>query len=71
MSGTKAGSAKGQATIRKKYGVDKDGKSLMHKRAGIKGGATTPSKPRGFAANPERASAAGKIGGKISRRPQK
>jgi general stress protein YciG len=71
MSGSKAGSAKAQITIKNKYGLDEHGKSIMHKRAGTLGGAAVPSAPRGFAANKERASAAGKIGGRISRKPKK
>lgn len=68
MVGTKAGAAKGQESIRKKYGVDEFGKSIMHSKAGTKSGKMKPSKPRGFAARPDLASSLGKLGGKKSKR---
>lgn len=71
MSGTKAGAAKAQQTIKTKYGVTDDGKSAMHQRAGIEGSKHTPSESRGFAGNRELASTAGKIGGRISRKRKK
>lgn len=71
MSGSKEGAAKAQRTIAEKYGKDANGKSKMHQKAGIKGGSTVPSSPRGFAANPELAKEMGKIGGKLGKRKKK
>lgn len=55
------------ATIRDRYGVTKDGKSIQHVQAGYKGG-TAPHESRYFRSNPDMASAAGRIGGLKSRR---
>lgn len=69
MAGTKAGGAKAAITNNQRYGKDfypkigKKGADAWNKRnkKGI-------AKPRGFAANPELASKAGRVGGTISRR---
>jgi general stress protein YciG len=71
MSGSKEGAAKAQATIRKKYGLTPDGKSVHHTKAGSRGGSTKPAGLRGFAADPERASKAGKLGGSLGKRGKK
>ena len=65
MSGTLAGGKLAAKTNKEKYG---DG---FYKRIGSTGGATATTKPKGFAANHERAVAAGRIGGSISRRTKK
>ena len=43
----------------------------FYKDIGLKGGTAIKTKPGGFAADPELASRAGKIGGAISRRGKK
>ena len=68
MSGTKDGAAKAKLTRLKKFGLDKNGKSIQHKIAGVKGGGAQRYDLRGFAADPELASIAGKKGGQISRK---
>ena len=60
MSGTKAGGQKTAETNKLKYGND------YYRRIGKIGGSRRVVK--GFATNPELASRAGKIGGRISRR---
>lgn len=63
MAQTKAGALAAQETIRAKYGV-KDGKSLMHVKAGKKGGSAVHTRPVGFAAMTiEERSEAGRKGG--------
>lgn len=62
MSGTKAGGLKAAMKNKKLHGDD------FYRIIGSKGGQQKPSKPRGFAANPELASIAGAKGGRISRR---
>lgn len=64
MAQTKAGAKNAQETIRAKYGVDEEGKSLLHIKAGQKGGAAYHSKPVGFLAmSPEQRKEAGRKGG--------
>ena len=60
MSGTKAGSVKAIQTIKENYGSD------FFVKIGSLGGKVCV--PKGFAMSKERASAAGRKGGKISRR---
>ena len=60
MSGTKAGSQKAVATTKQKHGAD------FFKKIGKIGGQASGT--GGFYGNPERASRAGKIGGKLGRR---
>ena len=60
MAGTKAGGIKATATNIERYGKD------FYKRIGHKGGKA--GKTGGFAADPELASRAGRIGGKKSSR---
>lgn len=64
MSGTRNGGIKTAATMKRTYGED------YYRRIGHLGGmaATASGKKRGFAANPELAKEAGRIGGKLSRR---
>lgn len=62
MAGTKEGARKARETNYKTHGPD------FYRRIGSKGGQQNPSKPRGFAANPELAKIAGAKGGRISRR---
>lgn len=62
MPGNKIGGLKARETNFKKYGKE------FYRIIGSKGGQQKPSKPRGFAANPELARAAGAKGGRISRR---
>ena len=50
------------AKNKQKYGKD------YYRRIGAMGGKAVHTKPRGFAANPELAREAGRIGGLISRR---
>lgn len=59
---TKIGAAKAVQTIKDRHGED------FFKNIGASGGSAPTTKPKGFAANRERAVAAGKIGGTISRR---
>jgi hypothetical protein len=75
MPGTKAGAAKAKQTIINRYGVDQDGKSLLHKRVGAEGGKVSVG--GGFAhdgigsdglTGRERASIVGAKGGKAKRR---
>lgn len=64
MAQTKDGAKAAQETIKAKYGFTKDGKSIMHIRAGKKGGAAYHSKPVGFLAmSPEQRKEAGRKGG--------
>ena len=68
MAQTKAGGAKTAATNKERYGED------FYQRIGKLSNASWEKngrKPRGFAANPELASAAGIIGGRKSRRRSK
>lgn len=63
MSGTEEGGKKAAETNKQRYGAD------WYAKIGEMGGKTLPSTPRGFAAmSPEKRSAAGKIGGRKSRR---
>ena len=69
MGGTTQGGHQASQTNKQRYGED------YYKRIGIKGGKVGGpeyqkggSKPTGFAANIERAKAAGSIGGRISRK---
>lgn len=62
MAGTITGAKKATETIKKKYGAD------YYRQLGHKGGSAITNKPRGFAANPELAKRAGRIGGKKSKR---
>lgn len=62
MAGTPAGGKKAAVTNRQKQGAD------FYARIGKKGGAVPTTKPKGFAANPQLASTAGKKGGTKSRR---
>lgn len=64
MAGTKAGAAKAKQTNMKRYG------NTFFAEIGGKGGKVKGVK-KGFAANPERARAAGKVGGARSRRGKK
>lgn len=57
MAGTLEGGKKCAATNLEKYGSD------FYARIGRMGGSTKTDKPKGFAANIERARAAGRIGG--------
>lgn len=61
MSGTRVGGKKAAETNKKRYGKD------FYKKIGAKGGKKTGVK-KGFAANPELASKAGRKGGRKSRR---
>lgn len=65
MSGTLAGGLKAAMKNKELHGKD------FYRIIGSKGGQQIPSRPRGFAANPELAKAAGAKGGKISRRTGK
>lgn len=60
MAGTRAGGLKAAATNIERYGKD------FYEKMGRKGGSNGTT--GGFAANPELASRAGKIGGKKSKR---
>ena len=60
MAGTRIGGMKAKATNRMRYGLD------FYRHIGRKGGLS--SRGGGFAANRELAVAAGKKGGKVSRR---
>lgn len=60
MPGNKKGGQKAAATNKERHGKD------FYSRIGSMGGKW--SGPKGFALNPERASRAGKLGGKISKR---
>ena len=62
MSGTVAGGRKARNTNYKLHGKD------FYRIIGSKGGQQKPSKPRGFAANPELAKIAGAKGGRKSKR---
>ena len=64
MSGTKAGAAKA-----KKTNIERNGPNFFA-RIGAEGGKVKGVK-KGFAANPERARQAGKVGGARSRRGKK
>ena len=64
MVGTKAGSIKTQATLKKKYGIE--GYKAFFQRIGQKGGQNGHT--GGFASDPELARRAGQKGGRISRR---
>lgn len=68
MTQTTEGAKKAVVTLKAKYGDD------YFKRNGSIGGKNWDkvlSPPKGFAANRELASAAGKVGGKKSKRPKK
>jgi len=73
MSQTIVGAAKARDTIRAKYGVTEDGKSIMHQRIGSIGGSkgTADGVIKGFALNRELAEEAGRRGGLISKRGRK
>ena len=62
MVGTRIGGLKAAKKNKEWYGDD------FYRLIGSKGGQQKRSKPRGFAANPELARAAGAKGGSISRR---
>lgn len=62
MAGTKAGGKRAAAKNKANYGDD------FYKQIGSLGGRVKTSKPKGFAANPELASRAGRKGGKKSSR---
>jgi uncharacterized protein len=64
MAGTRAGAAKARKTNLERHGVE------FFATIGAKGGQTKGVK-KGFAANPERARQAGKVGGARSRRGKK
>jgi len=66
MPGNRIGGLRATKTIVARYGVNEDGKSVLHVNAGRLGG--LKSRGGGFAADPELASRAGKIGGS---RPRK
>lgn len=61
MAGTKEGAAKTAAKNKELYGDD------FYATIGRKGGSTITDRPKGFAANRELASRAGRIGGKRSK----
>lgn len=65
MPGTKVGGDKAATTNKNKYGKD------FYKVIGQKGGKAPTEKLKGFAANRELASQAGRKGGTISRRYNK
>ena len=71
MAGTREGALKAQIKIIQKFGVDENGKSIAHQRAGSKGGKAPHSKPQGFAANPELARISGMRSGKLGKRDHK
>ena len=54
-------------TMKERYG----GASKFMRTVGAKGGSAPTTKPKGFAANPELASSAGRLGGMRSRRGKK
>lgn len=62
MSGTLDGGRKAAKANIERHGKD------YYSKLGKLGGSAPHNKPRGFAANPELAKKAGKIGGKISKR---
>lgn len=62
MAGTITGAKKAAKTNKEKYGAD------YYRHLGHLGGSAITDKPRGFAANPELAKRAGRIGGKRSKR---
>jgi len=64
MAGTKAGAARAKKTNLERYGKN------FYATIGSNGGKVKGVK-KGFAANPERARAAGKVGGARSRRGKK
>jgi hypothetical protein len=78
MGQTKEGGLKTSITMKARYGVDADGKSLLHKRIGALGGKKTMAegaKPKGFALartypldDPRHPKNAGAKGGKLSKR---
>lgn len=65
MAGTKAGAAKAAATNRERHGAD------FYRSIGSRGGSAPTTRPKGFAADPNRARIAGAAGGRISRRTKK
>ena len=62
MTGTKEGGLKAAQSIKKKYGKD------YYRNLGKRGGSAAHTMGTGFAANHELAAAAGRKGGKISKR---
>jgi len=69
MSGSKAGAAKAKLTNIERFGLDANGKSLLHQRAGQAGGSAPHSLPRGFATmTSAQRSEYGKIGGAKGRK---
>ena len=62
MSGTQIGGARAAKTNKLRHGKD------FFKRIGSIGGKAVTKKPKGFAADPERAREAGRKGGAISKR---
>lgn len=68
MSGTKAGGKAAAATKKERYGHDYYKKIGSMSAVGWRAGGC---KPRGFSLDKQRASSAGRIGGKISRRSTK
>lgn len=69
MGQTKEGSIKAMETIKKRYGVDENGKSLLHARIGAAGGRNGYT--GGLYGDYERASKIGSIGGRRSKRGHK
>lgn len=64
MAQTKEGASMATETIKAKFGLTKEGKSLMHSKAGKKGGAAVHREPVGFSAmTPEQRKEAGRKGG--------
>lgn len=66
MAGSKAGGQKMIATVRERYGVTEDDKSVHHVRVGALGG--KKGRTGGFYANRELARTAGQKGGRLSKR---
>jgi len=62
VAGTKLGGLRAAKTNKERHGAD------FYQKLGQKGGIAETKTPKGFAANRERASEAGRKGGAISRR---
>ena len=60
-----------KVSMLERFDGDTEALRNYYRTIGSAGGKAHHSKPRGFAADVEKASAAGKIGGSISRRPSK
>jgi general stress protein YciG len=65
MAGNKIGGVKAAARNKEKYGDD------FYSRIGANGGSAPYKGKKGFAADPDRARSAGKLGGSISKRTRK